>query len=159
MSIYRISPHISYTEATKSRTAIHNGILNKPSDNQLANMMFASDKLFEPLRNWWGHPIGISSFFRSDKLNHLVGGSKTSQHLDGFAIDIDADIYNNGLTNKMIFDYFKNRMNIIDFDQLIYEFGNDKSPDWVHISKKYKDNRNDIFKSLRKNNKIIYQRV
>ncbi len=86
---------------------------------------------FDPLRRWWRKPIGISSFYRSPELNKAIKGSKNSQHCKGQAIDIDADILHNGITNKMIFDWLK--LNV-DFDQLIWEYGDDLNPAWVHVS-------------------------
>jgi hypothetical protein len=64
-------------------------------------------------------------------LNKCIGGSATSQHCQGEAIDIDMDGTPNGVTNKMVFNYIKDNL---EFDQLIYEFGNDTNPDWVHVS-------------------------
>jgi len=153
-----ISVHISYAEATKSQSAERLGIKNIPTVQQLGNMMFVAEGLFEPLRNWWGKPIGISSFFRSLELNHTIGGSSTSQHCLGLAVDIDADIFNNGLTNKMIFDFFNNRKEVMQYDQLIWEFGDDHNPAWVHISKMPDNKKNRVMnlKAVRENGKTVY---
>ncbi len=67
---------------------------------------------FDPLRRWWRKPIGISSFYRSPELNKAIKGSKNSQHCKGQAIDIDADMYHNGITNKMIFTFIQ--LKVID---------------------------------------------
>jgi len=151
-----ISNHISYNEAVKSQTAERKGIKNIPNEGQLQNMVFVANELFELLRIWWGKPIGVSSFFRSLKLNHAIGGSGTSQHCLGLAIDIDADMFHNGLTNKMIFDFFKNRVEVIDYDQLIWEFGNDDNPAWIHVSKTKGKNRNQKLKAFYDNKKTKY---
>jgi len=153
-----ISAHIGYAEATKSQTAVRQQIGNVPNPGQLFNMVYVANELFEPLRDWWGKPIGISSFFRSLELNHAIGGSSTSQHCLGLAIDIDADIFNNGLTNKMIFDFFNNRKEVMQYDQLIWEFGNDYNPAWVHVSKMPDNQKNRVMdlKAIRENGKIIY---
>jgi hypothetical protein len=134
----KISDHITYKEATKSITAKRKGIKNVPNKEQLENMQFIAKTVFEPLRTALGNkPIGIASFFRSLELNQAIGGSKISQHCKGQAIDIDADIYGYH-TNKEIFDWiYKNT----DFDQLIWEFGSKKEPEWVHVSKTLYDNR------------------
>ena len=79
----KISDHISWNEATKSQTATRRGIDNFPNEIQLSNMRLVANKCFEPLRNWPGKAIGISSFFRSPELNTAIGGSKTSQHCAG----------------------------------------------------------------------------
>ena len=127
----RISQHISYQEATRSITAIRNGIRNTPNPVQIANMQRLAEAIFEPLRKFFGVPIYVTSFFRAFKLNKLVGGSQSSQHLatKGAAIDLDDTL--GGVTNAMMFHYIKDNL---DFDQLIWEFGDDKNPDWVHAS-------------------------
>jgi len=119
-----ISAHITFDEATKSPTAIRNGIDNKPNETQLAAMQLVAEKCFEPLRAWYGKPIKINSFFRCDALNKKVGGSATSEHVKGMAMDIDAGSKEE---NKKIFDWAKNNLT---FTQLINEY--DFS--WVHIS-------------------------
>lgn len=126
-----ISKHISEAEAFKSQTAVRKGIDNTTTDEFiLANMRYVAE-LFEQIRAHFGIPIGISSFYRSPALNKAVGGAKTSQHTRGEAIDIDADIFG-GVTNKQIFDFAKT----LDFDKLIWEFGDSNNPAWVHISRK-----------------------
>jgi len=137
-----ISKNISYIEATKSLTAIRFGIENTPNKEQLSNMKKLAEKIFQPIREHFNKPIGISSFFRSPAINETIGGSVKSQHCLGQAIDIDADIINNGITNKEIFDYIKSNLN---FDQLIWEFGDNTNPNWVHVSYVLdSENRNQI---------------
>jgi hypothetical protein len=138
----KITPHISYTEAIKSQTATRIGIDNTPTDEHLKNMEMVATKCFEPVRVNHGKPIGVSSFYRSPRLNTAIGGSKTSDHSRGCAIDIDADIYNNGITNKEIFEFIKDNLK---FDQLIWEYGDVKNPAWVHVSyRSERENRNQI---------------
>lgn len=132
-----ISKHISYLEATTSQTAIRNGVKNIPNKKELANMKLVAEKLFEPLRSEFG-AIRISSFFRNKETNRLVGGSATSQHTKGQAIDIQGL---KGVTNRQLFDFVKNKL---EFDQLIWEFGTKKEPAWVHISYSDKKNRKQI---------------
>jgi len=133
-----ISEHISYEEATKSQTAIRRGIDNTPTPEHLEAMKLVAEKVFEPIRNHFNVPIGISSFYRSKALNKAVGGAASSQHTKGEAIDVDADIFGE-ITNKMIFDYVRNNLS---FDQLIWEYGDNLKPAWVHVSYKAKGNRN-----------------
>jgi uncharacterized protein YcbK (DUF882 family) len=126
-----ISEHITEAEAFKSQTATRKGIDNTTTDPEvLANMKHVAE-LFEQIRANFGKPIGISSFYRSPALNKAVGGAKTSQHVRGEAIDIDADIFG-GVKNSEIFAFAKT----LDFDQLLWEFGNTNEPAWVHISRK-----------------------
>jgi len=129
-----ISKHITFEEATKSPTAIRNGIKNEPNAQELSNMKLVAEKCFEPLREWYGKPIKVNSFFRCEKLNTLVKGSKTSQHVEGKAIDMDAG---SKQENKKIFEWCK--ANLV-FDQIINEY--DYS--WVHISYNASKNRNQI---------------
>ena len=88
-----ISEHITYSESIKSSTAIRKGIENIPTEYQMQNMSQVADKVFEPLREWVGGPIKVTSFFRCEELNKAIGGSSRSQHCEGRAIDVD-DIYN-----------------------------------------------------------------
>ena len=147
-----ISNHISYKEGTHSNTATRRNIDNIPNDYQLANMNGVALNIFEPLRKWVGGPIKINSFFRSPDLNAAIGGSTKSQHCEGRAIDID-DTFGHK-TNAEMYDYIKENLN---FDQLIWEFGNDTNPDWVHVSYVSDDqNRNRCLKAERVNGKAVY---
>ena len=123
-----ISKYITYAEATTSQTAIRNNIKNEPNETQLIAMQLVAIRVFDVVREHFSNPIRVSSFFRCDALNKAVRGSKTSQHRTGQAIDMQGT---GKLTNKMIFDYIKNNL---DFDQLIWEFGNKDNPAWVHVS-------------------------
>ena len=124
-----ISKHISDKEGVYSNTAIRRGIENKPNEEQLANMKLIAEKVFEPLRAWAKGPIKINSFFRCEELNTAIGGSSRSQHCKGQAVDLD-DTFN-VKTNSEMFHYIKSNL---DFDQLIWEFGTEENPAWVHAS-------------------------
>jgi zinc D-Ala-D-Ala carboxypeptidase len=101
-----------------------------------------------------GAPIYVSSFFRSAQVNKAVGGSMTSQHCKGEAIDIDCDVYGNG-TNKEVFEYIKNHL---PFDQLIWEFGTDENPAWVHVSlRRDNKNRKQVLKAVTQNGRTVYK--
>ena len=148
----RISKYISYKEATRSATALRLGIENIPNEYQLQNMEMVAKKVFEPLREAIDAPIKINSFFRCEELNKAIGGSSKSQHCQGRAIDID-DIYGN-VSNAFMYYYIKDNL---DFDQLIWEFGTDDSPDWVHVSYVDEDsNRKRCLKAYRENGKTKY---
>lgn len=130
----QISKYVSYDEATKSQTAIRHGIKNEPNEQELLNMKIVAVKCFDPIREFYGKPLKVSSFFRGLELNKKVGGSKKSQHVKGQAIDIDAG---SKQENKKIFEFAKNEL---EFDQLINEY--DYS--WVHISFNQGNNRKQI---------------
>jgi len=124
-----ISEHITYEEAIYSQIAIKNNIQNTPNETELLAMRTVANKVFEPLRNGIGKPIRIDSFFRTRQLNNIIpGSSSTSQHMKGEAIDIQGMA---GVTNKELFDYIKDNL---EFDQLIWEYGTDKEPAWIHVS-------------------------
>ena len=125
----KISKHISYHEGTYSRTGERLDLDNTPNEEQLKCMKEVAENLFEPLREWVGGPIKINSFFRGEPVNTAIGGSTRSQHMKGQAIDID-DTFGHK-TNAEMYHYIKDNL---DFDQMIWEFGDDKNPNWVHIS-------------------------
>jgi len=148
-----ISKHISYKEGIHSITAIRKGIDNQPNEEQLANMKLVAEKVFEPLRIFINGPIKVNSFFRSPDLNKAIGGSTKSQHCKGQAIDID-DTYGKA-TNAEMYWWIKDNL---DFDQMIWEFGNNDNPDWVHVSYVSPDkNRNRCLKAYREDGKTKYK--
>jgi zinc D-Ala-D-Ala carboxypeptidase len=124
-----ISKHISSKEGVYSNTAIRRGIDNTPGEYELQNMELLAKNVFEPLREHVGKPIKINSFYRSVELNSAIGGSSKSQHCQGRAIDID-DTYGH-MSNADMYYWLKDN---VDFDQMIWEFGTEENPNWVHIS-------------------------
>ncbi len=125
----KISKHISWHEGTYSRTGERRNLDNTPNEEQLKCMKEVAENLFEPLREWVDGPIKINSFFRGEPVNTAIGGSTRSQHMKGQAIDID-DTFKHK-TNAEMYYYIKDNL---DFDQMIWEFGTDKNPNWLHIS-------------------------
>jgi len=127
-------------EMIRSETAKRRGINNTPKPEHLDNMKVLAKKIFEPIRNYFKTPIFISSGYRSEALNKAIKGSRSSQHSLGQAIDIDMD-GSGTISNKEVFEYIKNN---IEFDQLIWEFGDVHNPDWVHVSYSEGRNRNEV---------------
>ena len=151
----KITEHITYHEACHSFTAKRLGISNIPSEYQMWNMVVLATEIFEPLRKWVGGPIKINSFFRSPDLNQAIGGSSKSQHCEGRAIDLD-DVYGYK-TNAEMFEYISKNL---DYDQLIWEFGDDNNPDWVHVSYVDNDtNRKRNLKAVKKDGKTLYELI
>ena len=147
-----ISKHISYRESVYSNTATRRGIDNNPNDEQLENMELIAKEVFEPLRDWVDGPIKINSFFRSPELNTAIGGSSKSQHCKGQAMDID-DTFGKA-TNAEMYNWIKDHM---DFDQMIWEFGDDDNPNWVHVSYvSPEENRNRCLKAYKDKGKTKY---
>ena len=150
-----VSEHISYKEGVYSRTATRLGIDNKPNEKQLQNMVTVAEEIFEPLRTWVGGPIKINSFFRSPELNKAIGGSSKSQHCHGQAIDLD-DTFGRA-TNAEMYEFIKQNL---DFDQMIWEFGDNKNPDWVHISYvSPQQNRKRCLKAYKEEGKTCYKTI
>ena len=148
----RISEHISFKEATKSNTALRLNLDNTPNDYQITNMVGLALNIFAPLRKFVGGPIKINSFFRCEQLNRAIGGSSRSQHCEGRAIDLD-DTFGHK-TNAEMFQYVKDNLN---FDQMIWEFGDDNNPNWVHVSYISEDeNRGRCMKATKVNGKTKY---
>lgn len=148
----RLSNNLTLAEVTKSATAKRKGISNEPTIEHLENLKALALNIFQPLRDYFGVPITVSSGYRSADLNKLIGGSTTSQHCKGEAIDID--VYGN-LTNADVFSYLREHTN---FDQLIWEFGDEKQPDWVHCSyKRLGRNRGEVLRAVRVNGKVRYE--
>ena len=148
-----ISKHISYKEGVHSITAIRKGIDNEPNEEQLANMKLVANNVFEPLRVFVNGPIKVNSFFRGKPVNTAIGGSKYSQHMKGQAIDID-DTYGKA-TNAEMYWWIKENL---DFDQMIWEFGNNDNPDWVHVSYvSPQENRNRCLKAYKHQGKTKYK--
>lgn len=145
----KVSKYVSYAEATQTGT----GLENIPSGEQMERIKLLCEKVFDPLREWAGGPIKINSIFRSFTVNKAVGGSSTSQHCanNGAAMDID-DTFKTK-TNAEMFNYIKDKL---DFDQMIWEFGTDKNPDWVHVSYKAKGNRKEILRAKKVGGKTLY---
>ena len=149
----KLSKHVSYHEGVYSRTAQRLGLKNDPSEDHLNNMKLIAEKVFEPLRSYVGGPIKINSFYRGPELNKAIGGSTKSQHCNGQAIDID-DTFKHA-TNAEMFNWIRKNLN---FDQMIWEFGDDKNPAWVHISYVSEDkNRNRCLKAYKENGKTKYK--
>lgn len=126
----KLSNNLSVAEVTKSTTAKRCGISNEPTVEHLENLKAISLNIFQPTRDYFSKPICVTSGYRSEALNERIGGSKTSQHSKGQALDLDAQVFG-GLTNKELFNYISEHTS---FDQLIWEFGNANEPDWVHVS-------------------------
>jgi zinc D-Ala-D-Ala carboxypeptidase len=147
----KLSAHLSLSEVIRSESAKRNGISNMPIPLHIENFKLLAEKVFEPVRLHFGVPIHISSGYRSIELNKCIGGSLTSQHCSGEAIDIDMDGSPSGVTNKMIFDYIKD--NLV-YDQIINEF--DYS--WVHVSYAANGkNRKQALDAIRVNGKTTYR--
>lgn len=157
----QITPHFSYRELTRSETARRHGIDNTPSPSELDNIKYTAEQL-EKIRAYlnakYQRPIAIivTSCFRNERVNRLVGGSKTSAHRFGLAADCDATGFTSANFAKEIIE-MKNK-GLIDYDQLILEFPERGDGAWVHIGFKPngKEQREQILTAVKKNGKTAY---
>ena len=147
----KLSAHFALAEFTRSESAKRHGVSNEPTAEHLENLKVLCEKVLEPIRIKFG-PINISSGYRSKALNHYIGGSLKSQHCEAKAADIDMDGMG-GATNTEIFNFIKDSL---DFDQLIWEFGDNNKPDWVHVSYNKGANRKQVLRALKVNGKTVY---
>jgi zinc D-Ala-D-Ala carboxypeptidase len=135
-----ISKWVSYGEAIRSETASRLGIPNIPTVEQLVAMEFVSNEIYDPLREHFG-PIHINSFLRVPALNNSTpGSSKTSSHMKGEAIDMSLMG-----RNAELFKYVLSSG--LQFDQVIWEFGDKTEPAWVHVSKSMNKNRGEVLRA------------
>ena len=148
-----LSKNLTLAEVTRSESAKRKGIDNIPTEAHKEALKLIAVKIFQPLREHFNVPIFISSGYRSEALNKLIGGSSSSQHSKGEALDLDMDGQDNGVSNKDIFEYIKE---CLPFDQLIWEFGTEDNPDWVHVSYSATRQRKQVLKATRVNGKVKY---
>ena len=151
----QLSKYFTLAELTPSSTAKRLGIKNEPTPAHLECLKGLATNILDKVREHFGKPIWISSGYRCKALNDATpGSSATSQHCSGEAADLDQDGRGTGVTNKIVFDYIKDHLN---FDQLIYEYGTDANPDWVHVSwESTGKQRKQVLRCTRVNGKPVY---
>ena len=153
----QLSKNLTLRECTKSTTASRLGINNTPDDEWIIqNLKAIAEHVFQPLREAFGCPIYVSSGYRGAELNRVIGGSLRSQHMEGRALDLDADVYGR-CTNSEIFDWIREN---VEFDQMVWEFGDSDNPDWVHVSYVHDGvNRGRCLKACRDDEGKVYYEV
>ena len=127
----KLSKNLSLNEVIKSNTAERRGIDNNPNETHLANLKYLAEQVFQPIRDHFGVHIYISSGYRSPALNEAIGGSPRSFHSHGMALDLDQDGRNKGVSNADVFFFIKENL---PFSELIWEFGTEDNPNWVHVA-------------------------
>lgn len=145
----KLSAHFSLSEMTKSQAAERKGIDNTPGPEQIENLKSLCSNVLEYVRMHFNKPVTVNSGFRSKKVNSVIGGSKTSQHMTGQAADIEIS----GVSNLDLARWISNN---IEFDQLILEFHTVGVPDsgWVHVSWNSKGNRKQVLTINRSGTKV-----
>lgn len=134
--------HFTISELTQSSHG-----KNIPNDEQIENLKLLVEKVLDPARDELEAPIKITSGFRSQEVNKIIGGAKTSQHCTGQAADLVC------FDNKKLFRILQD----MEFDQLIYEFGTDEQPSWVHVSYSNILNRNQVLRAVKSQGKTVYK--
>jgi zinc D-Ala-D-Ala carboxypeptidase len=148
----QISEHLLLAELTRSESAKRRGLSNMPTPEHIENLKGLAANIFEPIRAHFNVPIHISSGYRSQELNKAIKGSKSSQHCKGEAIDVDMD--GTAVSNAQVFDFISDNLK---FDQLIWEFGTNDNPSWVHVSFAAGGNqRGQKLKAVQRGNKTAY---
>lgn len=129
----QLTEHFSLSELTRTNS----GIINIPASREIENLKALAENVLEPLRQAFGSAITVNSGYRSKAVNAAVKGALNSQHVAGQAADLNCE------NNAKIFHIIKKEL---DFDQLIWEGGNDESPSWVHVSFSTVKNRKQVLK-------------
>ena len=151
-----IGKYLTLDGLCKSATALRLGIDNKPNQQQTIALQTLATNIYDKCCEKFLVKIPVVSGFRSKALNDAISGSsQSSQHMRGEAFDLDLDGTMNGVTNAQLFNYIKQH---VIFDQLIWEFGTDSNPDWVHVSYDVSGkNRKNVFKAFRANGRTHYK--
>jgi zinc D-Ala-D-Ala carboxypeptidase len=144
----KLSEHFTLEEMTHSQTAVRKGLDNTPTPEVLKNLKALCKNLLDPIRKLAGHPITVSSGYRSPAVNRAIGGVRTSQHVSGEAADINCA----ALGQKKLFDLI--RKSGLPYDQCIDEFGS-----WVHVSFRKGQNRKATLLARKVDGKTVYTAV
>lgn len=142
--------YFTIKELEHSDTAIKYKIDNTSNGETRTNLIELIELLLDPIRAKWGKPIKVNSGYRCSKLNRMVGGVSTSQHVLGEAADITVG---SSEENRKLFDMILS-MDIL-FDQLILEDGGK----WIHISLKWRavsKNRREVLLGIRNSKGKMY---
>ena len=147
----RLSENFTLQEFTKSQTAIRKGLDNTPAEAHIENAKELFANVVQKVRDNFGVTI-INSGYRGPDLNYAIGGSNTSQHTRGQAVDIECP----GTPNYDVAKWVEDNL---DFDQLILEFYTPGIPDsgWVHVSYKAEGNRKSVLTAMKEDGKTVYK--
>ena len=119
--------YFTIEELCKSETAERLNIDNTPSEEIISNLTYFVDRILDPLREAWGSAILVNSGFRCELLNKAIGGSKTSAHKTGWAVDLYPKNGKMEDFKKFVIDFFNGKM----WDQIVLETDGNKV--WIHI--------------------------
>ena len=152
----QLTKNFSLREFTKSNTAARLGIDNTPTDEHIKNLALLCENVLQPLREALGQPIRITSGYRSEALNNSIGGSKTSDHSFGRAADLE--FYVEGKEdNAKLYETIK--LLNFDFYQVIWEFGDEEQPDWIHIAYRKDNPKKQCLRAVKEQGKTKYYAI
>lgn len=157
----KLTKNFSLEELIRSNTAERKGIDNSPTAEHIHNLVALCENILQPLRDRVKHSIRITSGYRSERLNTAIGGASrdgkpSSEHCYGKAADI-----------KLVIDG-ENRSEIlylailemgIPFRQMIWEFGTEDTPSWVHISFNKEDNKRQTLRAYKEGTRTKYSNI
>jgi len=146
-----LSKSFTLNELTKSQEATRLGIDNTPNDEHILNLKILCENILQPIRDFYGMPLSVSSGYRSAALCEAIGSSSKSQHTMGQAADFE--IF--GILNKEVSDWIVQNL---DYDQCILEFWNENDPNsgWVHCSYNNSGNRKQYLSAQKLNGRVVY---
>lgn len=144
------SKYFTLEQLLSSELAKKYKIENKPNEEQIENLKVLAKNILDPLYEKFNGQFKVTSGFRSPTLNQKIRGSDTSEHKLGMAADLVAK---GGVKNADLFNYIsKNKQ----FGQLIWEFGSNSNPDWVHVSYNPKRMRNQKLRAVKRGGKTDF---
>lgn len=132
-----LSKNLKLSECVKSEAALRAGLDNWPeSSDIICNLKNVAINVWQPVRDHYKIPMAPTSGYRSVEVNRLIGGSKTSQHVKGEALDFEVP----GVSNFEVATWIRDNC---EFDQLILEFYTPGVPNsgWIHASYREGANR------------------
>ena len=148
----KLSKNFTVAELSKSEAATRQGIDNTPSMAVIDNLQQLVDNILQPIRDKFG-PVIVTSGYRSPAVNKAIGGSATSDHCKGYAVDFEVL----GMDNKELALWIQDNLK---FTQLILEFYHKGVPDsgWVHVSYNRDNLKNEVLTAVKIANKTGYQK-
>jgi zinc D-Ala-D-Ala carboxypeptidase len=146
-----LTANFTLAEMCKSETALRHDIPNEPGETEIGNLKLLCEKVLQPVRDHFGKGVKVNSGFRHPEVNAAVGGSRTSDHCQGQAADIEIP----GVANAELAEWIRDNL---EFRQLILEFYTPGIPDsgWVHVSYDPADLKKQVLTATKKDGKTVY---
>ena len=148
----KLTENFTLSEMIKSETALRHNLDNTPGDAEIANLKRLAEKILQPVREHYKTGVKVNSGFRHPNVNAAVGGSKTSDHCQGQAADIEIP----GVANADLAQWIVSNL---EFTQVILEFYTPGVPDsgWVHVSYVDGNLKKQVLTAMKENGKTVYK--